>query len=104
MKIQNDGIQGSNPIETGRTQNTQPARAANRLAGQKVAGTEGDSVEISGISAHLAETNSADGQQRAARVSQLAALYARGEYRTNAADLSKAIVSHAIGAAEGSTK
>jgi anti-sigma28 factor (negative regulator of flagellin synthesis) len=104
MKIHNDGLQGSNPIETGRTQGTPPSAAGSKLAGQKVAGTEGDSVEISGISAHLAESNSADGQKRSARVAELAALYAKGEYRTNSTQLSKAIVSHAIGAAEGGSK
>ena len=100
MKIQNNGVQGPNSLETSRTQATTPS-AGHGLAGRKVAGHEGDSVEISGLSANVAEANATDAHQRAARVSQLAALYAKGEYHTNSAALSKALISHATGSVEG---
>lgn len=104
MKIYNNGVQGSNPLETGRTQGAAPTGSGHGLAGRKVAGQEGDSVEISGISAHLAEANAADAQQRAARVAHLSALYAKGEYHVNSANLSHALVSQSVGAPEGGQK
>jgi len=96
MKIQNEGLQGSAPLETNRTQPAAPG-TTNRVGGQTITATGGDSVEISGISSHLAETNAADGQQRESRVAELAAQYARGEYHVDAAKLSNAMVSHALG-------
>lgn len=105
MKIHNDGLQGNNPVETGRTQNTPQVGGLNRaLPGQTVAGHEGDSVQISGISQHLAESNALDAQQRENRVSQLSALYAKGQYQVEASALSHKLVSNSIAAGEGGHK
>ncbi|PWU07560.1 MAG: hypothetical protein C5B51_09790 [Terriglobia bacterium] len=101
MKIQNDALQGSTPLETGRTQSTTLPAGAHALAGHKAAGHDGDSVEISGLSAHLSEANGVDARQREARVAELAALYAKGEYRVNPAQLGRKLVDHAIGAGKG---
>ena len=101
MKIQNEGIQGSTPLETGRTQGAAPTTGG-AVGGRKIAGSEGDSVEISGISVQLAHSNAVDGQQRANRVAELSALYARGQYHTNSAKLSRALISNA--AEEGGKK
>jgi anti-sigma28 factor (negative regulator of flagellin synthesis) len=100
MKIQNEGLNGSTPLETGRTASVTPPANNNGSGGTKVSGAEGDSVEISGISSRLAEANAVNGQQRENRVSQLAAVYARGEYQVNASNLSRSLVSHALGAGE----
>jgi anti-sigma28 factor (negative regulator of flagellin synthesis) len=97
MKIHNDGLQGTNPLETGRTQGPQSPGGATGLNGQTVAGHEGDTVQISGISQHLAESNALDAQQREARVAQLATLYAKGQYHVNSAALSQKLVSNSIG-------
>ena len=104
MKIHNDGLQGTNPLETGRTQGTQQPGGTNGLSGQSVAGHEGDSVQISGISQHLAESNALDSKQRENRVSELAALYAKGNYHVDASALSRKLVSNGIAAGEGGSK
>ena len=104
MKIHNDGLQGTTPLETGRTQGTPPAGGSNGLPGQTISGHEGDSVQISGISQHLAESNALDSKQREARVHELAAQYAKGNYHVNAKALSQKLVSNSIGAGEGGHK
>lgn len=105
MKIHNDGLQGTNPLETGRTQGAQPpSNLQGGLPGQKISGHEGDSVQISGISQHLAESNALDSQQRENRVNQLAALYSKGQYHVNAAALSHKLVSNSVSAGESGKK
>src|SRR5690242_8920564 len=104
MKIQSDGLQGTNPLETGRTQSTQHPGGTSGLPGQTIAGHEGDSVQISGISQHLAESNALDSKQRENRVAELAALYAKGNYHVDAGALSRKLVSGSITAGEGGPK
>jgi len=104
MKIHNDGVQGNNPLETGRTQNTQHPSGGSGLPGQTIAGHEGDSIQISGISQHLAESNALDSKQRENRVAELTALYAKGNYQVNPAALSRKLVSNSIAAGEGGKK
>jgi anti-sigma28 factor (negative regulator of flagellin synthesis) len=104
MKIQNEGLNGSTPLETGRTAPVTPPANNNGSGGTKISGAEGDSVEISGISSRLAEANAVNGQQRSDRVAQLAAVYARGQYQVNASDLSRALVSHSMSAGESGSK
>lgn len=100
MKIHNDGLQGTNPAETGRTQSTpQPGGTTGLPPGHTIAGHEGDSVQISGISQHLAESNALDTQQRENRVAHLTAQYAKGNYQVNAAALSSKLVSNSLGSA-----
>jgi anti-sigma28 factor (negative regulator of flagellin synthesis) len=104
MKIHNDGLQGTNPVETGRTQGPHPAGGASSLPAHKVAGHEGDSIEISGISQHLADSNALDGKQRENRVAELAALYAKGQYNVSSKALSQKLVAHSVAAGEGGQK
>jgi anti-sigma28 factor (negative regulator of flagellin synthesis) len=104
MKIHSDGLQGTNPLETGRTQSTPPSSTTGGFPGQSIAGHDGDSVQISGISQHLAESNALESQQRETRISQLAASYAKGNYHVDAGALSRKLVSHSIAAAEGGPK
>lgn len=104
MKIHNDGLQGTNPLETGRTQGAPQPGSLTGLPGHSIAGHEGDSVQISGISQHLAESNALETQHREARVAALAALYAKGQYQVNAAALSRKLVSNSIAAGEGGQK
>jgi len=104
MKIHSDGLQGTNALETGRTQGAQQPGGASGLPGQTIAGHEGDSVQISGISQHLAESNALDGKQRESRVAELAALYSKGNYQVDAAALSRKLVSHSVAAGEGGAK
>lgn len=101
MKIHNDGLQGTNPLETGRTQGSQIPGGGTALNGQTVAGHEGDTVQISGFSHHLAESNTLDAKQRETRVAELAVLYAKGQYHVNAAALSQKLISNSIGPGSG---
>jgi anti-sigma28 factor (negative regulator of flagellin synthesis) len=104
MKIHNDGLQGTNPLESGKTQATSPSTGAGSLRGQTVSGHDGDTVHISGISQQLAESNALDGKQRENRVAALAAQYAKGQYHVNAAALSQKLVSNSITAGESGVK
>jgi anti-sigma28 factor (negative regulator of flagellin synthesis) len=104
MKIHSEGLQGTNPLETGRTQGTPPPESKSGLPGQTIAGHEGDSVQISGISQHLAESNALDSKQRENRVSELTALYAKGNYKVDAGALSRKLVSNSISSGEGGAK
>jgi len=101
MKIQNNGLQGTNPLETGRTQGVPTTGGANGANGHTIAGHEGDTVQISGISQQLAESNALDGKQRENRVAELAAQYAKGQYQVNAAALSQKMVSGSISGTGG---
>jgi anti-sigma28 factor (negative regulator of flagellin synthesis) len=103
MKIQNDGIQGSTPLETERTQSA-PQTSGGSIQGRNGAGHDGDSVEISSISAHLSQANSVESQYRTNRIAELSAIHARGDYQVNAGKLSQALVAHSIRAAEGGDK
>jgi anti-sigma28 factor (negative regulator of flagellin synthesis) len=104
MKIHSDGLQGTNALETGRTQGAQPTSGTNGLPGKTIAGHEGDSVQISGISQHLAESNALDSKQRENRVAELAALYSKGNYQVDAGALSRKLVAHSITAGESGQK
>jgi len=95
MKIQNNGSSGAAPLDNTRLQPASPDSANNR--GPSISGLDGDSVAISSMSARVSQANSADSQQRADRVAELAALHARGGYQVNAANLSSALVSQALG-------
>src|SRR5690242_17128627 len=82
MTIHNDGgPQAYGPQETGRTQSAPPTTGTTPSGGRGTVGAEGDSVQISGISAQLADSNAVDGRQRADRVAELAAIYGRGQYQ-----------------------
>ena len=104
MKIQSDGLQGSAPLETERTQSAPQTSGGSTHEGRKAAGHDGDSVEISSISAHLSQANSVDSQHRTNRIAELAAIHARGDYHANAEKLSRALVAHSMHAAEGGEK
>ena len=91
-------------METERTQSAPQTSGGSTHAGRKAAGHDGDSVEISSISAHLSEANSVDSRHRTNRIAELAAIHARGDYHAPAEKLSRALVAHSIRAAEGGDK
>lgn len=104
MKIHNNNLPGTTPLDATRTQPAPQTGAGSGLTGKTIAGHEGDSVQISGISAHLTDANALDTQQRANRVAELAAQYARGSYQVDASSLSNALISNSIGSPEGGTQ
>ena len=96
MKIQNNGSAGSAPLEAPRTQPLSPDAANGPGGKSSVSGLDGDSIEISSMSAQVAHANAAESQQRANRVAELEAIHARGNYQVNATKLSSAMVSQAL--------
>jgi hypothetical protein len=96
MKIQSEALSGANALETSRAQGSTPD--GRRVAGPEL-GTVGhgiDSVSVSSLASRVAQASAADQIQVSDRVSQLARLYARGEYRPDAASLSRSLVSRAL--------
>jgi hypothetical protein len=93
MQIHNDGIAGPAASQSA------PAESAAQPGSSTQIGfpnSGADQVEISSLSGNIAASVNALANQQAGRVSQLAALYARGEYQVNSQQLSHALVSAAI--------
>lgn len=96
MRIHNDSIAttaASQPAPAGSAAPTDSS-----IRGKSTASFGADQVDISSLSASLAASNAALASQRAGRVSQLAALYARGQYHVDSMQLSRALISKAVGA------
>ena len=64
---------------------------------QSVGSVGADSIEISSLTGRIAEGLSTDSAQRSGRVRQLAALYSAGRLAAPAGDVSRALISHALG-------
>jgi anti-sigma28 factor (negative regulator of flagellin synthesis) len=96
MKIQNNGSPGSAPLETTRAQPAPNDLGSSAAAGRSISGHDGDSVEISSMSARVSDANAVEGQQRANRVTELAALHSRGGYQVSAANLSNVLITQAV--------
>lgn len=95
MKVHTEGLGGAASLETSRTQ--EAARASHGEPRHAAPATTGqDSIQISDLSTQITKVSAQEQARIAGRVSELAALYARGEYRTDAATLSRALVSHAL--------
>ena len=99
MRIQGESLEGALAPQTSRTQETPPAGQNEGQRVPKAVESGRDSVEISGLSARLSAANQQEDARVAGRVSTLAALYARGQYQVDSANLSRALVSHALSGA-----
>ena len=98
MRIQNDGITSAAASQTAPADGAAQARSSN--PGGAVNGgasSGGDQVDISSLSGNLASAGGALAHQQAARVSQLAALYSKGQYQADSLQTSRALVAGAIG-------
>ncbi len=94
MRIQNDGIAGPAVSQTVPAGNAEPASSS--ALGRPPANHGGDQVDLSSFSGSLSASVGALAEQQAARVSQLSALYGRGEYSADSMQTSRALVSHAL--------
>lgn len=94
IRIQNDGIAGAGASQIAQTSAPAPHGPASAGAGKNAAGT--DRVDLSTLSGSMATQLSAMASQQANRVSQLAALYAKGQYQVNPGHISRALISNAI--------
>jgi anti-sigma28 factor (negative regulator of flagellin synthesis) len=92
IQINNDGLAGAGASGAGRAQEISRASTGYGHPATSSGSSGEDQVSISSISASL----SAQGSDRASRVSQLAAAYQSGRYQVNSSEVSKAIVDHAL--------
>lgn len=99
MKIYDRDISGAAETGVGRVDEARQAERQKRAAGVE-RGQGGDCVELSGDLERLTRTVSTYAAQRAERVDRLAALYASGDYRPEAAAVSRAMISEALSAGQ----
>jgi anti-sigma28 factor (negative regulator of flagellin synthesis) len=102
IRIHGESLEGANALETSRAQEAPQAGQSDPLRGFKPLEGGQDSVQLSSLSARISEINQQQDVEASNRVAALAALYARGNYKVDAGDLSRALVSHALsGVADG---
>ena len=94
IRLQNDGVAGASTPAASQTNLTQSGSAITPPSG--ISSSPADQVEISSLSESVANASSALDAQQAERVSQLAAIYAKGQYQVDSVQLSHALVSHAL--------
>lgn len=94
IQIQNDGIAGLAPSQSAPAGSV--AQSGSSTKAGSAANSGADQVDISTLSGNIASSTAALASQQAARVSQLAALYAKGQYRVDSRQLSSALVSRAL--------
>jgi anti-sigma28 factor (negative regulator of flagellin synthesis) len=102
LRIQNDAATGAASPEVSRSQQSSSVSSGTGKS-RTVSSTEGgDHIDVSSATESISAGLSAQNQQRAARVTQLSALYASGRYAVDSAQVSHAIVSSAVnGSAAG---
>ena len=98
IQIYNDGLAGAGASDAARVQELSHGISGGKATSGVSSGGE-DQVQISPLSSAL----TAQGNERAARVQQLAATYQGGQYQVNPTDVSRAIVNRALepGGVEG---
>ncbi len=97
MRIYDRDITGSAAAEAGRAQEAQKAgRGPARVTPMR--DPSADRVEFSSTLEQLGRATAAEGEVRAQKVERLAALYASGSYRVDAAQVSRAMVAEAVSA------
>ncbi|MGA2117839.1 MAG: flagellar biosynthesis anti-sigma factor FlgM [Bryobacteraceae bacterium] len=94
IRLQNDGVAGAGVSAPGQTNPTQPGSSVAPASGPSTAGA--DQIEISSLSESISSTSGALEAQQAERVTQLAAVYAKGQYQVDSVQLSHALVSHVL--------
>jgi anti-sigma28 factor (negative regulator of flagellin synthesis) len=96
LRVQNDAAANAASLEVGRA--GQSSSAASSASGQSrnVSGTEGgDHVDISSSTESISAGMSAQDAQHTARVAQLGALVANGQYTSDSTQVSRAIIGNA---------
>ena len=94
IRIQNDGIGATGSSQVAPVDNA--GRSGQSTFTSSIGNSGSDHVDISSLSGNIAATSSALADQQAARVSQLAALYSKGDFQVDSAQLSRALVSGAM--------
>jgi hypothetical protein len=94
MRIQNDGLAG--PAVSQAAPADKAEQAGSSALSRPAANSGGDQVDLSSFSGNFSASIGALAEQQAARVTQLSALYGRGEYSADSMQVSRALVSSAI--------
>jgi len=102
LRIQNDPATNGTAAEVNHATQSSSVSPGLGKAQKTIGSAGGDQVDVSSVTEAISVGISAQNLQRATRVTQLGALYARGQYSVDAADVSRAIVGNAItGSATG---
>jgi anti-sigma28 factor (negative regulator of flagellin synthesis) len=99
MRIYDRNLTGAAGAEAGRTQETQRSDNASGTGRTSGGSQSGDRVEFSQTLGRLSHALAHDSSSRSAKVQALAASYQSGNYQTDSAAVSRAMVSDALGGA-----
>ncbi len=95
MRIHNDAIATAAASQASPAESALQPGVPTRAGSTASIGT--DQIDISSFAGNVAASLSALAGEQAARVSDLAAIYAKGQYQVDATQLSRALVSRALG-------
>jgi anti-sigma28 factor (negative regulator of flagellin synthesis) len=95
VRIQNDQTAGIPSPEVNRAGGTTSLSSGNGKSTTAVGAGSGDHVQFSSAAENISAGVSAQNQQQAARVTQLSALYASGQYSVDSTKISRALVANA---------
>ena len=96
MRIYDTNLTGTSAAETGRSQETQKTERGGQGQSSRIGGLGSDHVELSGALGRLSHALVSFQQDRASRVQALAAQYQSGNYRPDAAAISRGMISEAL--------
>jgi anti-sigma28 factor (negative regulator of flagellin synthesis) len=96
LRIQSDPAGGATASEASRAAQSTSASSEAGKTGSKTGSAGGDRVDVSSATEAISAGISAQNLQRANRVTQLGALYARGQYSADSMNVSRAIVGGAV--------
>ncbi len=97
IQIQNDSLSGAvSPAVGGADEISRAARSPSPSSTSL--GSRGvDKIDISSFAQNVAAASSAQDAQQASRIKQLTAIYRSGQYSVDSAQVSRAMVSQALG-------
>jgi anti-sigma28 factor (negative regulator of flagellin synthesis) len=96
LRIQNDPATNGTAAEVSHAAQSSSVSPGLGKAQKTTGSAGGDQVDVSSVTEAISAGISAQNLQRATRVTQLGALYAKGQYSVDSAHLSSAIVGNAI--------
>ena len=99
MRVYDQNLKGAAAGQTGNAQEVHGAGRSGNSTRTHGSHSEGDRIELSHTMGALSRAINAHETGRAARVQELAAQHARGEYRADSAATSRAMVSDAVASA-----
>jgi hypothetical protein len=105
MRIHDDGLAAAAASQSAPANGPIGLGSGSSRQSGSVSNLGADQVDISSLSGNVAATSAALANQQAARVSQLAALYAKGDYHVDSMQLSRALISGSMagGSVEGNS-